>query len=115
MSRIAACARIIFAQARKFHTCSLSRIFADVHAAGKNNYNRFCACRRKTLRGCLGKAFYAKKRRPVGRRFFELFYRAFFAVSTRTANASGSEMASSERALRFISMPAFFRPFMKRE
>ena len=40
---------------------------------------------------------------------------AFLAVSTRTLNASGSAMASSDRALRFISMPDCFRPYMKRE
>ena len=42
-------------------------------------------------------------------------YRAFLAVSTRAANAVGSAMAISDRALRFRSILAFFRPFMKRE
>ena len=50
-----------------------------------------------------------------GRFMFAINYRAFFAVSTRILNASGSVMASSDRALRFISMPDFFRPYMKRE
>ena len=42
-------------------------------------------------------------------------YRAFLATSTREAKAAASVMASSLRALRFISTPAFFRPYMKRE
>ena len=37
---------------------------------------------------------------------------AFLAVSTREAKAVASAMASSDRALRFISMPACFRPYM---
>ena len=45
----------------------------------------------------------------------KLSYRAFLAVSTRAPNATASVIASSERLLRFISMLAFFRPFMKRE
>ena len=42
-------------------------------------------------------------------------YRAFFASSTTAAKAAGSLMAISDRDLRFISTPAFFRPFIKRE
>ena len=41
-------------------------------------------------------------------------YRAFLAVSTRTLNASGSAMASSLRALRFISKTDFYRKKKKR-
>ena len=37
---------------------------------------------------------------------------AFLAVSTRASKALGSAMASSDRALRFSSMPACFRPYM---
>ena len=37
---------------------------------------------------------------------------AFLAVSTRVPKALGSAMAISDRALRFISMPACFRPYM---
>ena len=37
---------------------------------------------------------------------------AFLAVSTRVSKALGSAMAISDRALRFISMPACFRPYM---
>ena len=44
-----------------------------------------------------------------------LNYSAFFATSTRAAKAGASLMAISERVFRFISTPAFFRPFMKRE
>ena len=51
--------------------------------------------------------------KAAGRRYVN--YRAFLATSTREAKAAASVMASSLRALRFISTPAFFRPYMKRE
>ena len=41
-------------------------------------------------------------------------YSAALATSTREAKAAASLMASSDRDLRFISTPAFFRPYMKR-
>ena len=44
-----------------------------------------------------------------------LFYSAFLAVSTRAAKPAWSWMAISLSILRFSSMPAFFRPFMKLE
>ena len=60
-----------------------------------------------------------KKRRPSGRLFRGMDYcaflaslAAFLAVSTRVWKALGSAMAISDRALRFISMPACFRPYM---
>ncbi len=42
-------------------------------------------------------------------------YRAALAFSTTAAKAAASWMAISDRLLRFISMPAFFRPFMNLE
>ena len=41
-------------------------------------------------------------------------YRAALAFSTRAVKAAASETASSASILRLSSMPAFFRPFMKR-
>ena len=43
----------ILRTAQNFHTCRLSGIFADVHAAVKNDLNLFCTCGCKTLRGFL--------------------------------------------------------------
>ena len=43
------------------------------------------------------------------------YFRASFAFSTRAAKAAASWIAISDRLLRFISMPAFFRPFMNLE
>ena len=40
---------------------------------------------------------------------------AFFAVSHRAVKAAGSWIAVSESILRFMSMPAIFRPCMKLE
>ena len=48
----------------------------------------------------------------VGRK---LKKREFRQLWIARISAAGSAIASSEMALRFISMPAFFRPFMKRE
>ena len=42
-------------------------------------------------------------------------YRAALAFSTRAAKAAASWIAISDRLLRFISMPAFFTPFMNLE
>ena len=61
-----------------------------------------------------------KKDAPAWARLFASFdywaflasLAAFLAVSTREAKAVASAIASSERALRFISMPACFRPYM---
>ena len=44
-----------------------------------------------------------------------LDYRAALAFSTTAAKAAASWMASSDRLLRFISIPAFFTPFMNLE
>ena len=42
-------------------------------------------------------------------------YRAALAFSQSAVNAAGSAMAISESIFRFMTMPAFLRPFMKRE
>ena len=58
-----------------------------------------------------------KKRTATAVRFDLLFvrsYRAALAFSTRAVKAAGSAIAISDSILRFSSMPAFFRPFMKR-
>ena len=46
---------------------------------------------------------------------YVLSYSAFLAVSASRAKAAGSWMAISERVLRFISTPAFLRPYINRE
>ena len=51
------CAHKFCAQRKTYTLRSVSRIFADVHAAGKNDHNRFCACGRKTLRGFRDRRF----------------------------------------------------------
>ena len=60
---------------------------------------------------------YICKKDPVYSTGSYLFasYRAAFAFSTTAAKAAGSLIAISDRLLRFSSMPAFFRPFMKVE
>ena len=40
--------------ANQFHTCSLSRIFGQVHAPAENDFICFAACGRQTLRGIFG-------------------------------------------------------------
>ncbi len=59
-----------------------------------------------------------KARRAFSPRRAEYFGKAItgpsLAVSTRAPNAAASVIASSERLLRFISMPDFLRPFIKR-
>ena len=42
-------------------------------------------------------------------------YRAALAFSQSAVNAAGLAMAISESIFRFMTMPAFLRPFMKRE
>ena len=59
-----------------------------------------------------------KKARCISNTLFPssfLNYRAALAFSTRAAKAAASWIAISDRLLRFISMPAFFTPFMNLE
>ena len=51
------CAHKFCAQRKTYTLRSVSRIFADVHAAGKNDYNRFRRCGGETLRGFRDRRF----------------------------------------------------------
>ena len=85
----------------------------------------FAQTQKETERGHLKARFEVTPQKPgvVSRftlrqppvRFWGDSYRAFLASSTTAAKAAGSWMAISDRLLRFISMPAFFTPFMNRE
>ena len=61
--------------------------------------------------------FLQKKKARRLSRFFgkDKIYRAALAFSTREVKAAMSDTASSASIFRFRPMPAFFRPFMKRE
>ena len=64
----------------------------------------------------LPSSLFHKKILPgTGEDFFMKTYCAFFARSQRAVKAAGSWMAVSESILRFISIPAFFRPYMNLE
>ena len=43
-------ARIVLPQAAKRHTCSLSSVFRDVHAAAKNDWNFFAPAGANSVR-----------------------------------------------------------------
>ncbi len=70
----------------------------------------------KRSTGIFCKICHDTKKQPFPKRkgLFLIHYSAFLAVSTRASKASLSAIASSDRALRFISMPALDRPYMKR-
>ncbi len=91
-----------------FNTCKNGNFFGSFHFC-------FSSCRHfvDSLKKAAGSPL-----RGLPAAFFAVLFdylAAFFARSHRAVNAAGSWIAVSESILRFISIPACFRPYMKRE